>query len=51
MTTINIKSLVFQPIVEKKSGATFFFIKHISGSISLIDRNIFFQYFFATKNS
>jgi hypothetical protein len=36
---------------EKIWRNIFFLIKHISGSISLTDRNIFFQYFFATKNS
>ena len=52
MATINIKNLIFQPIVEKKYGETsFFLIKHISGNINLTDRNIFFQYFFTTKNS
>ena len=28
-----------------------FLLKHISGSISPTDRNLFFQHFFATKNS
>jgi hypothetical protein len=29
----------------------FFLMKHISENISLIDRNLFFHHFFATKNS